>query len=47
MTRILAALLCILTGIWLIAAALQRKPRKYILLSGRVDGKTWARRMKA
>lgn len=45
MTRAIAALLCIVTGIWLIKAALQHTRRKYILLSGRYEGKTWVRRI--
>ena len=45
MTRAIAALICIITGIWLIKTALQHTRRKYILLSGRYDGRTWVKRI--
>ena len=45
MTRLLIALLCILAGIALIVANLPR--RRYITLSGNVNGRTWARRIPA
>ena len=45
MTRLLAALLCIITGIWLIKTALQHTRRKYILLSGHREGKLWVKRI--